>query len=244
MTGYEIHRILLWILIVAAPVLVTGCSGRKVGTSVQDQTVVAGHPKPTERAKAGSGGTVEPHGSQPPVPSQAAAPSAPPVLREAPGSVQEEKPAEATIDDDLRPGVPDAATAEPQFSVKEEAETVVTPEPDLAPSIELADVYFDFDEFSIRSDGKIILEANAQLLAAHADGTVIIEGHCDERGSADYNLVLGERRAQAVKRYLQKRGVPSSRIQVMTYGKERPFCMERTDECYQKNRRAHFEFRQ
>jgi peptidoglycan-associated lipoprotein len=105
---------------------------------------------------------------------------------------------------------------------------------------ELSDVFFDFDRFVIRDDARSGLEANAGLLKSQSSEKILIEGHCDERGTGAYNLVLGERRAQAAAQYLRDLGVPSSRMQITSYGKERPFCMEHSEACWQSNRRAHF----
>ena len=103
----------------------------------------------------------------------------------------------------------------------------------------LGHVYFDFDQYVIRDDAVSTLQENAQLLSAtYQDSSVLIEGHCDERGTTDYNLVLGERRAQAVKDYLVNLGVSSSRIQIVSYGKERPSCIGSEESCYQENRRG------
>jgi len=104
----------------------------------------------------------------------------------------------------------------------------------------LADVYFDFDRFLIRSEAQAVLEANARRLKAENSRKLLIEGHCDERGTVDYNLVLGERRAQSVRQYLQDLGVRSSQIQITSYGKEKPFCTDHSEACWQSNRRAHF----
>jgi peptidoglycan-associated lipoprotein len=112
--------------------------------------------------------------------------------------------------------------------------------PAAMPVSELSDVFFDFDRFSIRDDARTGLEANAGLLKSPSGKKVLIEGHCDERGTSAYNLVLGERRAQAVVQYLQDLGVPSSQMQITSYGKERPFCTEHSETCWQSNRRAHF----
>jgi len=104
----------------------------------------------------------------------------------------------------------------------------------------LGHVFFDFDQYVIRDDGVSTLQENAQLLSAkYQDSNVLIEGHCDERGTTDYNLVLGERRAQAVKDYLIDLGVASSRIKIVSYGKERPSCTGTEESCYQENRRGH-----
>lgn len=116
----------------------------------------------------------------------------------------------------------------------------VEPAPTAAPTLELADVYFDYDKFTIRSDAATALEGNARQLQAQGGWSLLIEGHCDERGTVDYNLVLGEKRARAVKKYLEDLGVPSAKVQITSYGKERPSCAEHSDECWQHNRRAHF----
>lgn len=106
---------------------------------------------------------------------------------------------------------------------------------------ELADVFFDFDQYTIRSNAIPVLEKNAELLKeTYTASNVLIEGHCDERGTGDYNLELGKRRAQAIKRYLIDLGVEASRIQIASYGKEKPFCAESTPHCWQNNRRGHF----
>ena len=105
---------------------------------------------------------------------------------------------------------------------------------------ELADVFFDYDKFSIRRDASPVLDANARLLKDESGWKLVIAGHCDERGTSAYNLVLGERRAQAAKKYLADLGVPAAQIQTTSYGKEKPFCTEHNQDCWQKNRRAHF----
>ena len=108
----------------------------------------------------------------------------------------------------------------------------------------LADVFFDFDQYAIRSAAVPVLEKNAALLKqTYKDSTVLIGGYCDERGTVEYNLQLGKRRAQAVKDYLVDLGVEKSRIQIVSYGKEKPFCTESTASCWQQNRRGHFEQR-
>lgn len=105
------------------------------------------------------------------------------------------------------------------------------------------DAYFDYDHSDLRADGRQAMTANADLLKRifARDNTlvVIIEGHCDERGSAEYNLGLGDRRATSAKDFLVQLGVPAERLKTISYGKERPQCTDATEECYQKNRRAH-----
>lgn len=117
----------------------------------------------------------------------------------------------------------------------------VTPGPKVTPALPaLQDAFFDFDRTMIRDDAKAPLAADAKRLAGDPGLKVLVEGHADERGSVDYNLVLGEKRAKAVKEYLTALGVAPGRIQTVSYGKERPFCREQTEDCYQQNRRGHF----
>jgi len=104
----------------------------------------------------------------------------------------------------------------------------------------LSDIYFDFDRYNVRDDGLSALDKNARLLSADSALTVVVEGHCDERGTEEYNIALGEKRAEAVKKYLTIRGVDSSRIKIVSYGSEKPFCSEHDEQCWQSNRRAHF----
>ena len=114
------------------------------------------------------------------------------------------------------------------------------PVPQARPILGLSDIFFDFDRFVIREDARSGLEADAGLLKSQSGERILIEGHCDERGTSAYNLVLGERRAQAAAQYLRDLGVPSSQMQSTSYGKERPFCAEHSEACWQSNRRAHF----
>jgi len=105
----------------------------------------------------------------------------------------------------------------------------------------LGDVYFDYDRFTIRKDARSVLQENAQaLVAGLSDKNIVIEGHCDERGTESYNMVLGKRRASAVKEFLVDLGVPGDKLQVMSYGKEKPFCTDQNEQCWQENRRGHF----
>lgn len=104
----------------------------------------------------------------------------------------------------------------------------------------LRDAYFDFDEASLREDAKAALDGNAKYMESHTGMNVVIEGHCDERGSVEYNLALGEKRARAAKDYLTTYGINASRITTISYGKERPFDTGHTEEAWAQNRRAHF----
>jgi peptidoglycan-associated lipoprotein len=102
------------------------------------------------------------------------------------------------------------------------------------------DVYFDYDSAAIRSDAKSAVQANAQALNSKPNLRFTIEGHCDERGSTEYNITLGDERANAVKNALVQAGVNASRITVTSMGKEKPVCTESTESCWQQNRRGHF----
>lgn len=105
---------------------------------------------------------------------------------------------------------------------------------------EVKDAYFEFDKSDIRPDARSALTETAGFLKSYPQVKVMIEGHCDERGSTEYNLALGDRRAQAAKDFLVSLGVASDRMQTVSYGKERPFCQEHNEDCYKQNRRAHF----
>ena len=104
----------------------------------------------------------------------------------------------------------------------------------------IIDVLFDFDRYSIKPESKRVLDKNAKILNEHKDAMITIEGHCDERGTDDYNIALGERRAKSVRDYLDKLGVSRGRMNVISYGEERPFCTDSTEECWRQNRRVHF----
>ena len=105
---------------------------------------------------------------------------------------------------------------------------------------EVRDAYFDYDSAELRADTRQALQRTADFLKNYPQARVTIEGHCDERGSEEYNLGLGDRRANAVKQYLVSLGVPPERLTSTSWGKEKPFCMESTESCWQQNRRGHF----
>jgi len=105
---------------------------------------------------------------------------------------------------------------------------------------ELNDIHFDFDKYDIRPGDARILDENARWSKANPTHLILIEGHADERGTNEYNLALGERRAKATMNYLVAQGVQASRMTLISYGEERPMCTEKTEECWARNRRAHF----
>jgi len=141
-------------------------------------------------------------------------------------------------------------TSEPQDRGEEIVEEIVVAEDDMIVEERLSveekakavfrDVLFDYDKYDIRPDSRATLDAVAAFLDAEKQLNVVIEGHCDERGTNEYNLALGEKRAKAAKKYLEARGVSSGRMLVITYGEEKPLCSDQADACWQSNRRAHF----
>jgi len=102
------------------------------------------------------------------------------------------------------------------------------------------DVYFDYDKSDIRTDQQSSIQADIAFLNQHGNINVLVEGHCDERGSTEYNLALGDKRANSVRNALTAGGVNASRIKTISYGKEKPFCTESNEACWQQNRRGHF----
>jgi peptidoglycan-associated lipoprotein len=102
------------------------------------------------------------------------------------------------------------------------------------------DAYFDYDKADIRADAREALAKTAQFLRAQPEIRIVIEGHCDERGSTEYNLALGARRAEAARQFLISLGVAPGRMETVSWGKERPFCFDSHEGCWQTNRRAHF----
>jgi len=104
----------------------------------------------------------------------------------------------------------------------------------------LSDIHFGYNDYAVQPQDSSILRSNANWLQAHPNGSVQVEGNCDERGSEDYNIALGAKRAQAAKNYLTTLGIPASRVSTITYGKELPLCQEHDESCWQRNRRDHF----
>jgi len=135
--------------------------------------------------------------------------------------------------------------APPQETAPPPAPTPPPPpaEPAPAPGVKSEDfqpALFDYDSYSLRDDARSALDKNAKLLRDNAALSITIEGHCDERGTVEYNQALGERRAQAARDYLVAQGINASRINVISYGKERPFATGSDEASWQQNRRAHF----
>ena len=135
-----------------------------------------------------------------------------------------------------------AAESSARVTVSVPPPVVKAPEPSLDELFlkEVRDAYFDLDKADIRADARAALTKTAEFLRNYPSIKVTIEGHCDERGSTEYNLGLGDRRAAAVKQYIISLGISADRISTVSFGKEKPFCTESNEECWQQNRRGHF----
>jgi len=134
--------------------------------------------------------------------------------------------------------VPESPTPEPEET------TQAIPQVDYAAMDPVAygieDVFFDFDVFELSNAAMSTLAANARIMREHSDLVWLIEGHCDERGTVEYNLALGEKRAKKVREYLTSLGVPARQLQFTSYGEERPFALGHDESAWELNRRAHF----
>jgi peptidoglycan-associated lipoprotein len=137
------------------------------------------------------------------------------------------------------------AKVEPAHAARRQAEQMqlLQQEQEITIAAGLRDVLFGFDSWSLSEDAKQALSVAAEWLRANPAKAITIEGHCDERGTAAYNLVLGEKRAKAVRNYLTNLGVGDDRLLAVSYGKERPMCRNGDEACHQQNRRGHFAVR-
>jgi len=133
-----------------------------------------------------------------------------------------------------------SANASARVTIAAEAAPAYNPTQDEIFTKEVRDAFFDFNKADIRADARTALGKTAEYLRNYPAERVTIEGHCDERGSTEYNLALGDRRASAAKQYLVSLGISADRINTVSFGKEKPFCMQSTEDCYQQNRRGHF----
>jgi peptidoglycan-associated lipoprotein len=151
------------------------------------------------------------------------------------GSKVQTLPVQEPEQAEVREPEPVAPPAEP----KTETKAVVEESP--AVPFVLQNVYFDFDKYDLTSEALQTLADNARVLKAYPDARIVIEGHCDERGTVEYNLALGDKRAKAAKDYLVSLGVDASQISIISYGKEQPLDPSHTEEAWARNRRAEFE---
>jgi len=132
---------------------------------------------------------------------------------------------------------PSSPTSPPSSSMEDLRQGRVPVTPASSP---LKEIYFNFDRYNLRPDARSTLKANADWLKSHPSVRVEIEGHCDERGTSEYNLALGAKRAQSAKDYLVTLGVSADRLSTISYGEELPACKPKTQECWQRNRRDRF----
>jgi peptidoglycan-associated lipoprotein len=167
----------------------------------------------------------------------------PGVGKVAPQGSTPENPTQSTTYTITATGAGGSATATASVSV---TPAPVAEAPAVQPSVSdlfdqnVKDAYFDLDKSDLREDARAALTKDAEFLRSYPQVHVSIEGHCDERGSTEYNLGLGQRRAEAAKNYLISLGIPADRMETTSWGKERPFCTEHDESCWQQNRRGHF----
>ena len=199
--------------------------------SVQPKAPAAGSKQPSS-GPTNAGSNRESLVSEPPtpIPSLSTLDSGPPPLN-ARRSDEERIPGEMLV-----------AKTEPSDTSRREVEEIQREHLATA-AAGLEDVFFGFDSWQISNEGKQTLMVDAEWIKANPGQKVTIEGHCDERGTLAYNLVLGEKRARSVQKYLVELGIDPNRLTVVSYGKERPFCKDREEGCYQKNRRGHIAVR-
>jgi len=173
-------------------------------------------------------------------------PKRPEVMQATPGAVG---PAAATAPAAPAPAAPAPRAGETPVTrpsapteapVKPSAPTTAAAQPAVPGPSPLKDLFFDYDKSNIRDDQKAVLNENVGWLKANAGAKALVEGHCDERGTAEYNLGLGERRAKAVKDYLIAAGIAADRVSTISYGKERPFVLGHDESAWKWNRRGHF----
>jgi peptidoglycan-associated lipoprotein len=213
------YRAVVSLLCLSAVMLSGGCSGKRVAASSGD----ASSTTKEKSAAASAAAPVETISPEPMV------------------TIPDNR--QSTIEAAREPlAAPSSPNEGPSSSFEESSRSPssLSPAPAGTDSSTLGDIYFDFDQYVIRTDALPVIEANAVWIKSMPGKSVLIEGHCDERGTQAYNLVLGEKRARSAKRYLEELGVPASRLQIISYGEVRPFCKGRNEQCYQLNRRAHF----
>ncbi len=132
-------------------------------------------------------------------------------------------------------GTKESATAPGSLDALQKGQSTATPA-----SSPLKDVFFDYDRYDLRADARQVLKANADWLKKNSSARIEIEGHCDERGTSEYNLALGAKRAQSAKDYLATLGIAGDRLSTISYGEEIPVCKQANEDCWRQNRRARF----
>jgi peptidoglycan-associated lipoprotein len=143
--------------------------------------------------------------------------------------------ADSRAGEGARSGAKESNTGSSSLKDLQEGKSPVTPA-----SSPLKDIYYDFDRYDLSADARTVLRANADWLKANPNARVEIEGHCDDRGTNEYNLALGAKRAQSAREYLTTLGVAAGRLSTISYGEEIPVCKEQSESCWRQNRRARF----
>jgi peptidoglycan-associated lipoprotein len=165
-----------------------------------------------------------------------------------PSGTQSVQPPESTTYRLVAKGAGGTQDATARVTVTEPPPAAPAPGPSLtdqqAFQQQVKDIYFDYDKYDLRPTDQAVIQQDVQFLQSHPNVRITVEGHCDERGSTEYNLALGDNRANAAVAALTQAGIAADRIKKISYGKEKPFCTESTEECWQQNRRAHFVFGQ
>jgi peptidoglycan-associated lipoprotein len=159
---------------------------------------------------------------------------APKKVTTAPDAKEKEAAAKAEVVTEAGVGAEEGVSAQ---DIARAGEEVIEGEGLKIPGVD--DIHFDFDRYDIKPEAKAILMTLSNWLIKN-NGNVLIEGHCDDRGTNEYNLALGDRRASSAKSYLVSTGVPASKIETISYGEEKPLCTEQSESCWWSNRRAHF----
>ena len=220
------YRAVVSLLCLSAVMLSGGCSGKRVAASSGDTSSMTKE-KSTAASATAPVETISPE----------------PMVTIPDNSLSVPEDQRSTLEAAREPpAAPSPPNEGPSSSFEESSRSLSSLSPALAgtDSSTLGDIYFDFDQYVIRTDALPVIEANAVWIKNMPGKSVLIEGHCDERGTQAYNVVLGEKRARSAKRYLEDLGVPGSQLQIISYGEVRPFCKEHDEHCYQLNRRAHF----
>jgi peptidoglycan-associated lipoprotein len=236
-------HLILGIMLSVLLVLVAGCGGKKAPPppppppppvtatlSANPATIQSGQSSTLQWSTQNAtdvtldGNKVDPSGSQSVSPRQTTTYH---LVAKGAGGTQE---APATITVTAPPPPPPTPTPAPTPSMTDDQLLAQT----------LSDVYFDYDKSDLRPDAQQMLSRAAPVIASHPNWTIRIEGNCDDRGSTEYNLALGERRASAAQQALVQGGVNASQLKTVSYGKEKPVCTEATEDCWQRNRRDHF----
>ena len=231
-------------------ILLSGCARRPAATPMAapapsghaEQVAIAASGEPSSAAAApAETPRVEAEAAQPPS-LEMSAPATP-----APPPAREQAPSEGAPTVPIEPATPPPAaeppaTATPPAPSEPAVVAAARPAPpaEFRPADGLTTIHFDFNKSAIRSEDAKLLDENAAWLKANKHSLLLIEGHADQRGTSEYNLALGTHRAKATMDYLMGRGIQRSRMTMVSYGKERPLCGERTEECWAQNRRAQF----